>query len=256
MKDIIAFVLFFLPTLFFAQERHIVYGKAIADEMTIEFLEVKNTTTGVAGKVNEQSSFTINAKEGDVLEFTAPAFKTLQYTLTAIDVKEELFVVRLVPSAILLDDIELSGLTGSLYIDSKNTDVVLLNEKFKDDFDPSLLNLGRVVDNPSMNLNFIAVYGLLADALSSSDSKNKKGSSKDKLYANAKVEQKSFSKILQESYSESFFTEIIKVPREKLGLFLNFCNDGAKRYLLDPKNESELIAYLKERYLRFANLTQ
>lgn len=255
MKNIIAFVLFFLPALFFAQERRVLYGKAIADEMTIEFLEIKNTTTGVAGSVNEQASFTVNAKEGDVLEFTAPAFKTLQHTLTATDLKEELFVVRLVPSAILLDGVELSGLTGSLYIDSKNTEVVLLNEKFKNEFDSSLLNLGRVVDNPSMNMNFIAVFGLLADAVGPSGPKNDR-KSKDKLYANAKVEQKSFSKILQENYSESFFTDTIKVPREKLGLFLNFCNDGAKRYLLDPKNEAELIAYLKERYVRFANLTQ
>ena len=255
MKNTIAFVLFFLPMLFFAQDRQIVYGKAIADEMAIEFLTVKNLTSGVAGTVNEQASFSISAKAGDEIEFSAPAFKVLKHTLTDRDIKEELFVVRLEASAILLDGVELSGLTGSLYIDSKSTEVMNVNQKFKDEFNTSLLNLGRVVDNPSMNLNVLGVFGMLADAIGPSGPKNDR-KSKDKAYANAKADQKSFSKILKEVYPESFFTDIIKVPREKLALFLNFCNDGAKRYLLDPKNETELIAYLKERYTRFANLSQ
>lgn len=256
MKNLTAFVFFLFPILFFAQERQLLFGKAIADEAVIEFLSVKNLATDITVAANEQGNFSINAMQGDVLEFSSPIFKTLKHTLTLNDVKEELFVVRLEPSAILLKDIELTGLTGNLMIDSKNTDVILLNEKFKNEFDASVLNLGRVVDNPAGNVNFLAVFGLLADAVSSKDPKKSSGSSKDKLYANAKVEHKTFSKLLAEIYPESFFTETIKVPREKLGLFLQFCNDGARRYLLDPKNEAELITYLKERYTRFSNQNQ
>jgi hypothetical protein len=256
MKNLTAFVFFLLPVLLFSQQRQLLFGKAIADEAVVEFLSIKNLSTDVTVAANEQGSFSINAIQGDVLEFSSPLFKTLNHTLTANDLKEELFVVRLEPSAILLDDVELTGLTGNLMIDSKNTDVILLNEKFKGDFDASVLNLGRVVDNPGGNMNFLAIFGVLANAISPKEPKKQSGASKDNIYAKAKVEHKTFSKLLAESYPESFFTETIKVPREKLGLFLQFCNDGAKRYLLDPKNEAELIVYLKERYARFSNQNQ
>lgn len=254
MKNLIAIIFFITPVLGFAQERKPLYGKAISDETIVEFLVVKNLTTATEANGNESGSFTIDAKAGDVLEFSCITFTTLTHTLTERDIKEELFVVRLVPSAILLDEVALSGLSGSLYIDSKNTDVILLNEKFKDDFDAAALNLGRVNNNPNMNLDFISIIGAVASAVYTSmspESSRSKPSKGKAAYRPSSVEQKSFSKVLMESYPESFFTDVVKVPRERLALFLISCNDTAKRYLLDPKNEAELIAFLKERYSKF-----
>ncbi|MHA3788208.1 peptidase associated/transthyretin-like domain-containing protein [Flavobacterium hauense] len=254
MKNLIAITCFVLPLLGLAQDRPSLHGKAISDETTVEFLIVKNLTTNATANGNESGSFIINAKEGDVLEFSCITFTTVTHTLSAKDIKEELFVVRLVPSAILLDEIALSGLTGSLYIDSKNTDVLLLNDKFKDDFDAAALNLGRVNNNPNMNLDFISILGAVAGAVYSAmspESSHSKPSGGKAAYRPSSVEQISFSKILRESYPESFFTDTIKIPRERLALFLISCNDTAKRYLIDPKNEQELIAYLKERYSKF-----
>jgi len=254
MKNLIAIIFFITPLKGFTQERKPLSGKAISDEIIIEFLIVKNLTTAIESKGNESGDFTIDAKAGDVLEFSCITFTTITHTLTAADIKEELFVIRLVPSAILLEGVEVSGLTGSLYIDSKKTDVILLNERFREDFDAAALNLGRVNNNPNGNLDFIAILGAAAGMIysaltpDSSGSKPFKGKSG---YRPSSVEQKSFSKVLMESYPESFFTDVVKVPRERLALFLISCNDTAKRYLLDPKNESELIAYLKERYSKF-----
>lgn len=252
MKNLVAFVFFLLPVLLFAQERQVLYGKAIADEVTADYLTVKNLTANTSVITDEQGSFSINCREGDVLEFSSEIFKTVTHTLVAKDFKEELFVIRVEPSAILLEGIELTGLTGNLMIDSKVTDVLLLNKRFKDEFDAKVINMG--ISNASGNMNFMAIFGMLGDALFPGSPSSPPPT--EKYAVRTPIEHKAFSKILKESYPESFFTETVGVPRAKLGLFLQFCNDGAKRYLLDPKNEAELITYLKERYTRFANQSQ
>lgn len=245
MNKIISIVFILIPFLVFAQDRRLLHGKAIADVMQVEYLNVKNNTTGTSLVTDAEGNFIINARPGDVLEFSSEIFNMLTHTLTDKDFKEELFVIRVEPKSIILDEVEISGLTGMLSLDSRTTDVALLNTRFKDEFDAKVINMG--LNNYSGNMNFVAIFGMIANAIFPVSK-----SSQDKPEY-AKVEHKSFSKILKETYPESFFTETIKVPREKLGLFLHFCNEGAKRYLLDPKNEAELIAYLKERYVQFVN---
>lgn len=221
----VSIIFFLFPFILFAQERQSLKGKAIADIMLVEDLKVKNLNTNVSVVTDAEGNFTISASEGDVLEFSSPTFKTYAHTLTKTDFKEELFVVRVEPVATMLDEVVVTGLTGNLAVDSKNTKVILLNTKFKDDFDASQINMGIAggfsLDTPKKRPEY------------------------------PEVEHRLFSKILLETYPESFFTETIKVPREKLGLFLHFCDNEAKRYLLMPKNEAELIAYLKERYISF-----
>lgn len=237
---IILFLL--LPAVVLSQDRKLLKGKAIADIMTVDELTVNNITATTSVLVNDEGNFTIEAKQGDVLEFTSILFKAQKHTLTANDFKEELFVIRMEPVAILLDEVQLSGLTGNLAIDSKR---IKTDKLFNSGFDASVINLNVVPDNALGNMNFIALAGMLYNAVfpSSGDT------TKKPVYK--PVEHKSFSKVLQESYPLSFFTDTIGVPKERLGLFLNFCNDGAKRYLLDPKNEADLITHLKNKYIQY-----
>lgn len=245
MLNKLALIMVFLfPVLLFGQERQQLRGKAIADVTTAEGVTVKNRTTAASVITVEEGSFEIAAQEGDVLEFTSEVFKTLTHTLTAKDFEEEFFVIRLEPTSYMLEEVEVSGLTGSLAIDSKNTKVELLNEKFKKDFDAKVINSDLALLKTTGNMNFVAIAGMAGRALFPSKSGGE-------YVPKAPIEHKLFSKVLQESYPVSFFTDTIKVPKEKLGLFLDFCNEGAKRYLLDPKNEAELIEYLKERYSRY-----
>jgi len=239
------FLLFPLATL--AQDRQSLKGKAIADQLTVDFLVVKNTTASTSVEGGEGADFALEVAIGDVLEFSAPIFKPLYHTVTARDFLEELFVVRLEPMAVVLDEVQVTGLTGNLAIDSKNTRVILLNDLF----DPAVINMNVVPENPLGNMNFLAIFGMIKNAISKSEPS--KVRSKRDTPQPRPAEQKLFSKVLFESFPESFFTETIGVPREKLGLFLNFCNLDAKRYLLDPKNEAELIEYLKKKYTQYQN---
>ncbi|ALM49682.1 hypothetical protein AMR72_12680 [Flavobacterium psychrophilum] len=247
MNKLVAILFFLLPVLVIAQERQQLKGRAISDQLTVDFLIVKNTTSNASVEGNEEGGFVIETAIGDVLEFSAPIFKPLYYTVTVRDFKEELFVVRMETKALMLDEVQVSGLTGNLAIDSKNTKVILLNGLF----DPAEINKNLVPANPMGNVDFVAIFGLIKNLISSSEPT--KMYSKRDAPPPPRVEHKLFSKVLQESYPESFFTETIGVPREKLGLFLNFCNAEAKRYLLDPKNEADLIAYLKKKYAQYQN---
>lgn len=247
MSKLVIVLFLFVPVIMTAQERQKLKGKAIADQLTVDFLVVKNTTAVTSVEAGEEADFTVEAAIGDVLEFSAPIFKPLYHTVTARDFLDELFVVKLEPMAVVLDEVQVTGLTGNLAIDSKNTRVILLNNLF----DPAVINMNVVSENPLGNMNFVAIFGLIKNAIS--PSKPSKAYSKREAPQPPRIEHKLFSKVLQESYPESFFTETIGVPKEKLGLFLNFCNLDAKRYLLDPKNEVELIDYLKKKYTQYQN---
>lgn len=242
---LILFMLF--PVLVLCQERKLLKGKAIADRIIADNLIVKNKTANITTVTDNEGNFTIEAGIGDVLEFSSAIFKTLEHTLNDRDLKEELFVVKVEPLGIMLDEIQLTGLTGNLAIDSKNTKVIMLNNRIES---AAEINKNVHPNNPNLNMNYIAIAELIGTAIFPG-SKSKVGSNKDAVYRNASVEHKPFSKVVQENFPESFFTETVGIPREKLGLFLHFCNADAKRYLLDPKHKEELIAYLKKKYIQY-----
>lgn len=242
MNRLILILFVLSPAIALCQERQLLKGKVISDRIAAQNLIVKNKTTNITTVTDNEGNFTVEAGVNDVLEFSSEVFKTLEHVLNSRDFKEELFVVRVEPSSIMLDEVVLTGLTGNLAIDSKNTKVMLLNHLF----DPAEINKNVVPSNPSGNINFISILGMAANAI------RPKPKSIEDIYKNvSSVEHRSFSKIVQENFPESFFTETVGIPKAKLGLFLNFCNAEAKRYLLDPKNKEELIAYLKKKYIQY-----
>lgn len=235
------------PAIALCQERQLLKGRVISDRLTAEHLVVKNKTANIITVTDNEGNFTVEAGVNDVLEFSSEVFKTLEHTLNSRDLKEELFVVRVEPSSTMLDEVVLTGLTGNLAIDSKNTKVILFNNYIES---AAEINKNVHPENPNLNMNYIAIAQLIGRAIFP-DSKSKTGSNKDAVYRKASVEHKPFSKVVQENFPESFFTETVGIAKEKLGLFLSFCNADAKRYLLDPKNKDELIAYLKKKYIQY-----
>lgn len=237
-------IILLLPFLVVAQDIRKLSGVAIADQSSVDFLTVINTGRSIEVKSDDNGNFMIDAASGDVLEFSSPTFNVFTHVVSAQDFKEDLFVVRMVPSAILLDEVSLTGLTGSLAIDSKKTEVMLFSHMF----DPAAINLNVVNDNPLGNLNFVAMFGMLYNTIFPA---KKSYFIKDHLYKDSKssVQHRKFSSILMETHRETFFTDTLKIPKERLVMFLHSCNKDAKRYLLDPKNETELIEFLKSRYL-------
>lgn len=247
MNKFILFLFVLSPAVALCQERQLLKGKVISDRIAAQNLIVKNKTANITTVTDNEGNFTVEAGLNDVLEFSSEVFKTLEHVLNSRDFKEELFVVRVEPSSIILDEVVLTGLTGNLAIDSKNTKVILLNNRIES---AAEINKNVHPENPNLNMNYIAIAELIGRAIFPS-SKSKAGSNKDAVYRKASVEHKPFSKVVQENFPESFFTETVGIPKEKLGLFLSFCNAEAKRYLLDPKNKEELIAYLKKKYIQY-----
>jgi hypothetical protein len=227
------FLLMLLPSFAPAQERQLLRGKAITDELKIESLSVYNISGETSTESNGEGDFSIYAKEADTLMFSSIGFNELRVILTAKDLKEELFVVRLESGVTMLDEVVVNKLTGSLAADSKNIKTLTINSLF----DPADINKDIIIETGIGGVNFIAVFNMVF--------KKKKAPVKASVYQTfMPPPHKLFADVVRGSFPEKFFTESLKIPIEKVPLFLQFCDDGSKRYLLDPRNEFQLIEYL------------
>lgn len=246
MNKLLIVLLLLVPAVFVGQERRLLKCKAISDEFKAVEVTVKNLNSQSTVVTDSEGDFSIEAAVGDILEFSSLTFKKHSHTIKPQDFKEELVVIRLEPVAIVLDEVNVVGMTGNLAIDSKK---LAVDKLFNKDFDASVINLNVVPENPLGNMNFMAIFGLLADAVSPPKSKPRP---RDRGY-HPSVYHPPFSVVVQQNYPLSFFTDTVQIPKEKLALFLHFCNQDAKRYLLEPKNEADLIAFLKSKYTLYLN---
>lgn len=246
MNKFLTFFLLVAPAVFQGQHRQLLKCKAISDEYKAVDVTVKNLAAETTVVTDEEGNFSIEAAVGDILEFSSLTFKKYTHSLKPQDFREELFVIRLEPLAIILDEIKIVGMTGNLAIDSKK---LAVDKLFNKEFDASVINLNVVPENPLGNMNFMAIFGMLADAVSPSKPKPKY---RERGYYPT-VHRPPFSVVVQQNYPLSFFTYTVQIPKEKLALFLHFCNQDAKLYLLDPKNEADLIIFLKNKYTLYLN---
>ncbi|WP_159799557.1 hypothetical protein [Flavobacterium sp. MK4S-17] len=229
MKINFLFLLIIFPLCMFAQksERELLKGKVISDSLKVEYLSVYNLNAKTGNVTDDEGNFVIYARPADTLKFAGIAFKTMQHIVTAADLKQELFVVKIEGEATQLEELLITDLTGNLAVDSKNTKVMAVGSKF------NAAEINKNLLPPANGVNIVALINLVAG--------KKKEAVRDKRPAF--ITDKPFPQAVRELYSDRFFTETLKVPQDEIGLFLTYCDNG-NRYLLDPRNEIELISYL------------
>lgn len=234
MTNKIYFLLLLLSTVCFAQqERQLLLGKVISDVLKIENLSVKNLTAKKDTVTDAQGNFAITAKVNDTLRFEGVLTETLDFILQPNDFEEELFVVRVVPDATMLKEVVISGLTGNLVTDSKNTEVSLLSSQF----DAAQINKD-IVQSPG----FIGLMTLIT----------KKKPQKKRAKSLAYNPVKSFPLTVRERFNDNYFTKTLSIPADDIMKFLYYCNEGGNAdYLLNPNSELQLLQYLNAKSAKY-----
>ena len=233
MSRTVGVLLLFLTTTCFAQqERQLLYGKIISDEFTPKYLSVINLTTNESIVTGDQANFVIKAMVDDTLRIEGKDIKRLDYLLQPNDFKEELFVIRVVPKATMLDEVVISGLTGNLEADSKKLKIKPISSQF----DAAVINKDVV-----RSQGFIGLYTMLF----------KKEPKTKRAKSATFVPDKPFALIVRERYNDAYFVETLSIPVDKIMFFLYYCDEGDVNHLLDPNNEFKLLQYLNSKSLEY-----
>ncbi|WP_294820069.1 hypothetical protein [uncultured Flavobacterium sp.] len=243
MNRLPALLLFLFSAVAMAQEVRVLKGRAITDIGNVEGVKVANMVTGTSAATGNEGSFMIRACKGDTLKFTGELYRPLIVVLREKDFAEELFIVRLVPVATMLDEVQVSGLTGNLAADSKNLKTMQVNTWF----DPVEINKD-VLPQSGIGANWITGIAHLF--------KKKKTPKRATAYQPSAdhVEKIPFSEVVRQMYADNFFTESLTIPSRFIGAFLDFCNEDARQYLLMVQNEPQLLDYLKSKSAVFLKL--
>ncbi len=93
-----------LPFVMFSQNRTILKGKVVAEEVGVHGIYVINATAGVETKTN-QGNFSVEAQSGDRLVFYSPKITTREFVLNEDSFKQSSFVVTVSLQAYQLNEV-------------------------------------------------------------------------------------------------------------------------------------------------------
>jgi hypothetical protein len=243
-------LLFLLPIAVIAQDRprQILNGRVVADSLKVEGLSVYNVSSHIGAVTDKQGSFTIYARPKDTLFFSSVSYRSVRLVLSEKDILERPLIIKLDVNYIMLDEVVITPttLTGKLDKDSKNTKIRLITSGMD-----SYQAIQTDTPRPKSNVNTALPSSVTGSALTGVNLGQvfnlffKKRKRKDAGEIYGTKETKPFSVAAKERFTYYFFTEMLKIPKDEIGLFLNFCDKGKESYaLLDPKKEFELTDYL------------
>lgn len=244
MKIKLFIILFLLlPLAVFSQnERKLLRGQVIADSIKVENISVKNITSNIGAVTDDNGNFTIYARVADTLYFSSITFRPAMLVLTKEHMDEAKLFIKLEINVTVLDEVIITPLTGDLAKDSRKTKTLQINTQFdsgktiENSFPKETVPVNKALPQTESQLqgvDFVAIYGMIF--------KKKKKENTGEQY----LQGRTFTDIVKDRYTHHFFTETLKIPHDKIGLFLNFCDKGKEtNLLLDPEKEFELTDYL------------
>lgn len=229
--------------------RKILTGRVVADSLKVESLSVLNTTSNIGAVTDGNGDFTIYARPTDTLLFSGIAIREAKLALKPEHFTQGRLIIQLNMDVTQIDEVVIKAhaLTGDLESDSRKTktknitgqidsDILIkTDETLRPQANPNTALPTNVLGSPLTGVNFGEVYKLIF----------KKSKRKDKGEIYAADSGKTFSEDVKERFTHHFFTKMLKIPNDEIGLFLTYCDKGKETaWMLNPKYEFELTDYL------------
>ena len=205
-------------------------GKILYQNTNVVAANVVNTTTQKATISDDNGEYAIEVKMDDELVFTS-----LQYQIRVVKITKEILqrgrlVIDVNEKVTELDEVVVTPEQRQKFLD-------LRAEEFKE-FDYERDRSTRV-ENTLMRqgqlyngLNFVNVFKALYRLVD-------KGKSDEKVYSLQP------SEVIRQLYDDTFFTEQLNIEKDKIGLFLVFCDGEIKtKELLEEKSDFEIMDFL------------
>ena len=251
-------LLLLLPFIGFSQKinpRQILHGMVVADSLAVDNLTVKNNTSRISAVTDSRGAFTLYARATDTLYFSGLNFRSAYLVITENHFLQGPLVIKLNIDVTVLDEVVIKPtvLTGDLAGDSKKVKTKAIASGMTGSYESIKYNIEHHKYDKNQNgalptqvqgsqltgVNFVRIYETFF---------KKRNKKKDKGEIYSLEGAKPFPEVVKERFTYNFFTQLLQIPKDEIGLFLNFADAGDTSHaLLDPKKEFELTDYLVQK---------
>lgn len=235
MKNIFTFLFVFLTQLAISQSsiEKWIKGQVNSNGISLEGINITNASSKVTVVSDSYGAFSILAKQGDILNFSAVNYEDLRKYITAQEFKKEIIVIDLTPKSIQLNEVVVNE---NPQITARNLgiispDLVMSTRaerrlKAAGDFKPKdllkIITRGAIPFDPILN----AINGTTKT-----------------LKKELAVERKEFALVkLEGLFEDKYYMESLKIPEEYIKGFQYYCvEDSEFVKFLNLKNKTMIM---------------
>jgi hypothetical protein len=245
MKTKIKILLLFLFCQFCIAQtliRKPLHGMVENDSVKVEGGYVYNVNSKTKTFISSQGFFDILAKEKDTLLISSFGLKSKKLVLTEKDLEILLLKVKLQTYINQLDEVVVKKIVIKPNLGRIQN---IIDTKYFDDKQSSLKNPLMPTQEIVNGMDFVRIGKMVGKLFK-----------KDKSDLPQAVDYGDFSKNVTSRISTFFFTNILKLKEDEIGLFLIYCeNDNKSNALLNPELEFQLIEFLISKNEEFKSFT-
>jgi len=214
-----------------AQNAKVLKGKVVANSSDLEGIYIVNIKSDLSTLTENGGYFTIPAKEGDTLMFSAVQFKGVKIALKKADFETDLFFVKMEVLLRQLDEVKINEYKN---INAVSLGIISPNTKH---YTPAERKLRTAEELHWYSPLLIPVGGMSVDGLINSISGRTAMLKKELV-----VERKEFLlKKITEQFKEEYFTETLKIPADYVNGFHYFLVEN-KEFATALKDKNKTMA--------------
>lgn len=240
MRYLLIFILFAPLAMAQSDYRTWLRGKILYQNANVTAANVVNTATQKATISDDNGEFAIEVKMEDELIFTS-----LQYQIKVVKITKNILqrgrlVIDVTEKVTELDEVVVTTAQRQKFLDSRSDEF----KKYDYERDRSTRVENTLMRKGQLNngVNFVNVFKALYHLVENKD----------------KVNEKEYvlkpSEVIRQLYDDAFFTKELQIHKDKIGLFLLYCDGEIKtKELLEEKSDFEIMDFLVKTSQKFNN---
>lgn len=228
-KILLAFLLVLTISLVTGQdnERRLLMGKVIYQNIPVANEYVINTTSEKATITNDQGEFAIEVLLGDELAFTAVNYQYKLVSITQEILDNNRLVVSVNEKVTQLDEVVITPDDPESYLKVKNEEFKGFEYEIDRETEVENVAMSDLDKGMQDGVNFVNIFRAIF---------------KSKEITPEEGPKLKVSQVLRQVYDDQFFVEDLKLPQDKIDAFLFYCDTKMPATtLLKKENEFQLI---------------
>lgn len=224
--------------------RKTLYGQVVNDSIKLENGIVFNVNSKTGTVINQQGFFSILAKVKDTLVFSGLTFKSKKIVLTQKEISTPLLrlkldaFVNLLPEVVVYGGKKINPISGN---SQKYVDMQYFDDEKSSPKNRTMPSDGSI----EKGMDFVRIYKDVLKTLRKNNPEKTDFTS-----------DKSFTELVMNKVSYSFFANTLNLNDDEIGLFLIFCeNDPKSKIVMKPGNEFQVMDFLITKNKEFKRIT-